>query len=59
MPEKSDVHVFEKTMLQQNMEMVDEDGWCWNVGVEMIPNDRPRSSLGPPGDFGQQITLCC
>ena len=28
---------------------------CWNLGLRMIPNDRPRSSLGPPGDFGQKI----
>ena len=27
----------------------------WNLGLKMIPNDRPRSSLGPPGDFGQKI----
>ena len=26
----------------------------WNLGLKMIPNDRPRSSLGPPGDFGQK-----
>ena len=25
----------------------------WNLGLKMIPNDRPRSSLGSPGDFGQ------
>ena len=25
----------------------------WNLGLEMIPNDRPRSSLGPLGNFGQ------
>ena len=26
----------------------------WNLGLKMIPNDRPRSSLGPPVDFGQK-----
>ena len=28
---------------------------CWNLGLKMIPNDRRRSSLGPPVDFGQKI----
>ena len=30
----------------------------WNLGLKMIPNDRPRSSLGPPGNFGQTIPKC-
>ena len=25
----------------------------WNLGLKMIPTDRPRSSFGPPGDYGQ------
>ena len=30
---------------------------CWNLGLKMIPNDRPSSSLGLPGDFGQKIPI--
>ena len=30
---------------------------CWNLGLEMIPNDRPRSSLGSPGGFGPKIPI--
>ena len=33
--------------------MVNQHGWILEFKAEMIPNDRPRSSLGPPGDFGQ------
>ena len=25
---------------------------CWNFELKMIPNDRPRSSLGSPGFVG-------
>ena len=37
------------------MKMVDEKmvGFS-NLGLKMIPNDRPRSSQGPLVDFGQQ-----
>ena len=28
----------------------------WNLGLKMIPNDRPRSSRGSPDDFGQTIS---
>ena len=31
--------------------MVDEDGWMLEFRAEMIPDDRPRSSLGSPGGF--------
>ena len=30
---------------------------CWNLGLKMIPNDRPRSSLGFPGAFGPKILI--
>ena len=40
-----------------NMKMVDEDGWMWNLELKMIPNDRPRSSLGSPGVFGPKIPI--
>ena len=49
-------HVFVimfRPFLKKCMNMVDEDGWIFEFGVGMIPNDRPRSSLGPPGDFGK------
>ena len=29
----------------------------WNLGLRMIPNDRARLGLGPPGVFGLQILI--
>ena len=35
--------------------MVDQHGWILEFRAEHdIPNDRPRSSIGPLGDFGQK-----
>ena len=28
----------------------------WNLGLEVISSDRPRSSVGPPVEFGQKIS---
>ena len=29
----------------------------WNLGLRMIPNDRARLGLGPPGVFGLKILI--
>ena len=49
-PEKFDFHDFSGPLFtNKNMKMVDEDGWIWNLGLRMIPNDRARLGRGPWG----------
>ena len=46
---------FENNFLQKTWKWLTKMVGCWNLGLKMIPNDRPRSSLGSPGGFGKKI----
>ena len=58
MPEKFDFHVFSDLQTKKKTwKWLTNMVGCWNLELKMIPNDRPRSSLGSPGDFGQAIPI--